>query len=249
MSKPRSRTKRKRTVAIVLCAGQGTRLGASQNKVFLPLAGKPMVLYALATFEQAREIDEIVLVTHRLEVSYCEHDIVEHYGVQKVSAIVVGGNSRHQSEFLALDALRPRIVTGEIDVILIHDGARPFLSGREVRDLVRAAQAQGGALLATPIADDEIIVRATTEAIIGAAYDSGSLWRAQTPQAFVAPTLLDAYDRARDEGFEGTDTASTFEHAGHRVRVVEGSAHNFKVTTPEDLIRAEFMAQHDERDR
>ncbi len=243
MSQRQARTKRQRTIAVVLCAGQGTRMGAVQNKVFLPLAGKPLVLYALATFEQAREIDEIVLVTHRAEVAYCEREIVERFGVRKVTAVVAGGQSRHQSEARALDALRPRIVAGEIAVILIHDGARPFLSNQEVKQLVRGAQTQGGALLATQVADDEVVV-GSAAGTIDTVYATGALWRAQTPQAFAAQPLLAAYDRAHADGFEGTDTAATYERAGHQVRVVPGSPHNFKITTPEDLIRAEFIARH-----
>jgi len=243
MSQRQMHTKRQRTIAVVLCAGQGTRMGALQNKVFLPLAGKPLVLYALATFEQVREIDEIMLVTHRAEVAFCQHEIVEQFGVRKVTAIVPGGESRHQSEAQALEVLRPRIVAGEIAIILIHDGARPFLSKHEVKQLVRGAQTQGGALLATQVADDEVIVGSTTGAI-DTAYATGALWRAQTPQAFAAQPLLHAYDRALADGFEGTDTAATFERSGHQVRVVQGSSHNFKITTPEDLIRAEFIARH-----
>ncbi len=233
-----------RAVAIVLCAGQGTRMGAAGNKVFLPLAGVPLVVHALRTFERARMIRDVVLVTHPLEVALCETEIVARHDVRKVRLIVPGGASRHQSETNALDALRDRIQAGEIDIVLIHDGARPFVTAREVRDLLQAAQAHGGALLATPVAPDEVIVRGAIGAPIAEMLDPVRLWRAQTPQAFAARALLAAYDQARADGFEGTDTASSFERLGRQVRVVAGSPTNFKVTTPEDLRRAEYVARH-----
>src|SRR5579863_7481384 len=108
MAKPR-----KRTVAVVLCAGQGTRLGADLNKVLVPLVGKPMVVHALETFEQARVIDDVVLVTHPLEGPIFAQEIVARYALAKVRAILPGGATRHQSEMNALTALRARIERGE----------------------------------------------------------------------------------------------------------------------------------------
>ena len=228
-----------RTVAIILCAGQGTRMGALQNKVFLPVHGKPLLVYALAIFANMPEIDEIVLVTHPLEMQYCEIEIVQQYAIAKVETMVSGGSSRHQSEYNALNVLRERIVTGEIGVVMIHDGARPFLAAQDIRQLIVAAQTCGGAVLATPVYADESIVTITEDAMIGNVYQSSTLWRAQTPQAFQAFTLLAAYDQAKDDGFEGTDTASSFERLGRSVQVVPGQGANFKVTTPEDMLRAE----------
>ena len=231
------------TVAVVLCAGQGTRMRATQNKVFLPVLGKPMLVYTLEAFARAEEVDEVVLVAHPDEVAYCEDEIVRRYALSHVGTVVAGGASRHQSEQRALDALRSRIEAGSVDVVLIHDGARPFVPSSDVDALVRVARACGGALLATPVAQDEAIVRVDDLGRAAEALPPGELWRAQTPQAFDARMLLAAYDRASCEGFEGTDTSASFERAGHSVRVVAGSAENFKVTTPHDLVRAERIAR------
>ena len=231
----------RRTVAVVLSAGQGSRMGAMQNKVFLPLAGKPLLAYTIEAFSRAREVDEVVLVAHPREVESCRCEIVERYGFADVTAVVAGGASRHQSEERALDALRGRIEAGAIDVVLIHDGARPFVEPEDIDALVSVARRDGGALLGTRLEGHEVIASRDANGMLTAVQPTCGLWRAQTPQAFDACTLLAAYDRARAERFEGTDTASSYERLGRAVRMVEGHPTNFKVTTPDDLVRAEAL--------
>ena len=228
-----------RAVAIILCAGQGTRMRAAQNKVFLPILGRPLLVYTIEAFQRARAVDEILLVAHPREVEFCRDEIVRRHGLDGVRDVVAGGASRHQSEERALEALRTRIEGGEIGVLLLHDGARPFVPPEEIDALVQLAGETGGALLASALAPDEVIARVDEAGCVAAILPARELWRAQTPQAFDARTLLAAYDAARADGFEGTDTASTYERAGHAVRVLAGSPNNFKVTTPDDLLRAE----------
>lgn len=230
-----------RTVAVVLSAGQGSRMGAMQNKVFLPLAGKPLLAYTIEAFSRAREVDEVVMVAHPREVESCRQEIVERYGFVCVTAMVTGGASRHLSEEKALEALRERIEAGSIDVVLIHDGARPFVAPEDIDALVREARQSGGALLGTRVQEYEVIASRDAEGLIAAIQTGDGLWRAQTPQAFDARMLLAAYDQARMDGFEGTDTASSYERLGRAVRMVEGHPTNFKVTTPDDLVRAEAL--------
>jgi len=231
------------TVAVILCAGQGTRMSAGQNKVLLPLLGKPMLVYAIEAFRQATLVHEILLMVHPDELAYCQNEIVEAYGLTCVRGVAVGGATRHQSEERALNALRGRIETGEINIVLVHDAARPFVHATDIDRLVQVARADGGAILASGIASDELIVRINETGRIEAVLPSNELWRAQTPQAFEAKTLLAAYDIAHTEGFEGTDTSSTFERTGQAVRIVPGSVDNFKITTPRDLLRAEELAR------
>lgn len=126
--------------------------------------------------------------------------------------------------------------------MLIHDGARPFVSPEEIDALARLAHEAGGALLASAVAPDEVFARVDETGCAAAILPSRELWRAQTPQAFAARGLLAAYDAAHRDGFEGTDTASTYERAGQIVRVLAGSPDNVKVTTPDDLVRAERIA-------
>jgi 2-C-methyl-D-erythritol 4-phosphate cytidylyltransferase len=232
------------TVAVVLCAGQGKRMGAPTNKVFVPLVGKPLLAYTLAAFESAAEVDEVLLVAHPDELKECRA-IVAARGARKVAHVIAGGATRHQSEDAALAWLRARIEAGAVGVVLIHDGARPFVTPDEIDGVALAAREHGGALLATPLESGEIVAAVDAEGEIGEIAITEELWRAQTPQGFSAAELLRAYDRARADGFDGTDTAASYERLGRHVHVVRGSADNFKVTTPDDLVRAEaLLARH-----
>lgn len=232
-----------RTVAVILCAGQGRRMGTPQNKVYLPLAGRPLLAHTLAAFEHSAEVTDILLIAHPDELDQLRL-IANESGAHKVIGVECGGETRHQSETCALEALRPQIERGKVAVVLIHDGARPLVPTTDIDALARVARAHGAALLATPLTPGEVVVEVGADGHVAAWVDPDCLWRAQTPQAFEARELLLAYDEARDAGFEGTDTAATYERRGHRVRVVPGSRHNFKVTTPDDLIRAETRLAH-----
>ncbi len=229
-----------RVVAVVLCAGQGTRMGAAQNKVFLPLAGQPLFLYSVTTLHAMPEIAALLLVAHPQEVAQCADFVAAHLTVTKPLSVIAGGTTRHGSEYQALNHLRAAISAGQIALVLIHDGARPLLGAEDVRRLLAVARATGGALLAAPVLAGERIVRSVGDQI-AADLPTGSLWRAQTPQAFHADLLLAAYDQAQADGFDGTDTAASFERAGHAVRVVAGQGTNLKVTTPDDLALAEHL--------
>lgn len=226
------------TVAVLLCAGQGTRMGVAQNKILLPLAGKPLLVYAIEAFARAPGVAEIVLVAHPREVDHITAAIVQPLGLPKPITVISGGASRHQSEYCALAMLRERILADQVTLVLLHDGARPLVAQDDIVRLLDAARVTGGALLATPVSPGERIVVRGDEATAGEDYPTAHLWRAQTPQAFAARPLLAAYEAAQVAGFEGTDTASSFERAGFAVRVVAGSPTNIKVTTPEDLVVA-----------
>jgi 2-C-methyl-D-erythritol 4-phosphate cytidylyltransferase len=239
-----------KTLAIVLCAGQGSRMGAAQNKVFLPLAGAPVAAHAISAFQASTLVDEIIIVGHRDELARIREEIVAPYPFTKVSGALAGGASRHQSEERAMEALRERIMSGEIGLVMIHDGARPLITGAAIARLVAAVRAlpqPGGALLATPVAPDERIARVGADGVVEQVFAAAELARAQTPQGFDARTLLAAYDRARREGFEGTDTASVVEATGAPVVIAPGDEENIKVTTPDDLLRAEatLLARRD----
>jgi 2-C-methyl-D-erythritol 4-phosphate cytidylyltransferase len=226
-------------MAVILCAGQGTRMGASQNKVFLPLLGKPMVLYSIEACQSARLVTAILLVAYPSEVEYCRKEILDRYHISSVLDVIPGGATRHQSEQCALDYLRSTIDGSKdpvTDVVLFHDGARPLVTSSEIDHLIQVARASGGALLGTPVGDREMIAELGPDGTIAGTLPSHGLWRAQTPQAFEAKALLSAYDQAQVEGFLGTDTASTYERLGAAIHMVEGSRNNVKMTGPLDLV-------------
>ena len=227
-------------VAVVLGAGQGTRMGAGRNKVLLTLQGTPILVHALLAFEQAPQVDETLLVAHPDEVEMCR-TLVADYGLARVTAVISGGATRHQSEERALTWLRRRIEAGEIATLLIHDGARPLITPDEIATLIAATALTGGALLAAAVTPDETLLQIDGEGKVIQTWPSAELALAQTPQSFAARRLLAAYDAARTDGFEGSDTAASFERAGGQVRVVLGSPTNLKITTPDDLLRAEAL--------
>lgn len=232
------------TVAVVLCAGQGSRMGATQNKMFLPLVGEPVATHAVRAFDRSPLIDEILVVAHPDEIERVRTEILEPAHFEKVRGVVAGGASRHQSEQCALDALRGRIDAGDIALVLIHDGARPLTTGDDIARLiatVRSMGSSGGALLATPLAPDERLASVSADGKVTQLFAPEDFARAQTPQGFDARALLAAYDRAASVGFEGTDTASVVEAAGAMVAITPGDEENIKVTTPDDLLRAEAI--------
>lgn len=223
---------------VVLGAGSGTRVGADRNKVLLPLHDRPLLAWSLLHALATRGVDRVVVVTapgERDEVAeaLAPHLPVDGHALEVEVALVDGGPSRHASEWNALRAVAAHVEAGRTDVVVVHDGARPLASPALFDAVVAAAREHGGALPAAPATG------LVTDALRPA---PGPLVGVQTPQAFRAGPLLEAYRAAGRDGFEGTDTAATFErYAGLPVRVVRSSAANLKVTWPEDLALAEAL--------
>lgn len=228
------------TVAVVLAAGRGVRLGGSggRSKGLLPLAGEPIVVRATRPFAAHPAIGEVMVVAAGDDVRTCAEELAR---AQLREVIVTpGGPTRHSSEWLAIQRLASRIERGDIEAVVIHDAARPLYRGAHLEDLLAAAREFGGAILAVPFDAEEDVARVEDGRPSAPAPTEG-MWRAQTPQAFQAAKLLEAFRRAEDEGFEGSDTASTVERAGVSVRVVPGDPRNIKITYPEDVMFAEAL--------
>ena len=231
----------RRVTAVILGAGQGTRMGYHINKVFLPVLGKPIIVYAIETFEHCSSVDEVILVAAAGEEKQMAQ-IVHHASCKKVSHIVRGGATRHESEFCALELLRPSIDAGNIEIVLIHDGARPFISVEKVEQLIRKTRESDGAILAVPLEEEERIAQVDSTHLVQRSFERQQAWKAQTPQAFQASFLLRAYDQAQRDQFYGFDTAASVERFGGRVAIVQGDAVNLKITTAEDLLLAERLS-------
>lgn len=217
--------------AIVLAGGNGTRLGADRNKVFLPLGGRPVIAWSLETVARTPGIDVVVLVVRPEDRTHAAG--IVHSGV----AIVAGGATRQLSELAGLRHLADRIEAGLIDTVLIHDGARPLLSGALVAQVLRVARETGGAVPGLPIED--LAVAGPGATLAGPA--PTGLVAVQTPQGFRAAPLLAAYEQAEESGFAGTDTASCVERFAPElpIRHVRGEQRNFKITYRHDLRIAE----------
>ncbi|MDQ6712407.1 MAG: 2-C-methyl-D-erythritol 4-phosphate cytidylyltransferase [Candidatus Dormibacteraeota bacterium] len=228
-----------RAVAIVLAAGAGKRMAATVNKVFLPVAGKPIIAWSLECFERHPEVAEVILVAAASEQDEVRHRVLEPFGFKKVSALVLGGPTRHDSEFNGLTYLADRIDAGAIDLVLIHDAVRPFVTGPMVNRLIGEAHRTGAAIPCVPAASN--IVQTLAKGQVSRA--PARLWAAQTPQVFAARVVLEAHRQAHRDGFEGSDTSSVVERLGISVAVIEGSYDNIKITTSDDLIRGEQIAR------
>ncbi len=223
--------------AIVLAAGSGVRMMAPTNKIFLRLGGKPILQRTLEEFSRIPVIDEIVTVAAPADRALCDV-LVREGQVSKPHRFVDGGPTRHASEFNGLLALADEIESGKVGVVLIHDAVRPFVDRREVEELVDKAREVGAALPMIPAGNR--LVTLDEQGGIGSAEDG--LWLAQTPQAFDARLVLAAHQQAAADGFVGTDTSSVVERAGQAVAVVVGRRENIKITTADDMVMAELIA-------
>jgi 2-C-methyl-D-erythritol 4-phosphate cytidylyltransferase len=225
--------------AIVLAGGSGTRLGGERNKVYLPLRGRPVLAWSLATFTGMPEVGAVVLVVREPDRPVAERILAEHTrgGVE----VVVGGSTRQASELAGLRRLAGRIDRGEIDVVLVHDAARP-LAGRELASSVlNAARITGGAV--PGLWRDDLAVAGPDGSGLAGPSPEG-LVAVQTPQGFRAAPLLAAYEEAAGRGFVGTDTASCMERFAPDVPIgwVPGDERNIKITYAHDLLVAEHAA-------
>ena len=224
---------------IVLAGGSGSRVQRDVNKVFLPLGEQEMLRYSLTTMSASPMIDEIVLVVREEDRPLADR-LLASSGTAKVTAVVPGGESRHQSESHGLEALAARIEEGSVDIVVIHDGARPFMTTGLLHATIEAARRSGGGVPGLPI-EGPVYERSADNTSVG--LPSDKLRRMQTPQAFRALPLLDAYRRAREERQEGVDTAATAaRYTDIAIEVVGGDPRNIKVTFVEDIFRAEEYA-------
>jgi 2-C-methyl-D-erythritol 4-phosphate cytidylyltransferase len=226
-----------RAAGVVLAAGLGTRVGADGNKAYLPLAGRSMVSWSLDAVRQASGISRTILVFRRGERALAQDTVKRELPTATVE-FVEGGDSRHASEFNVLRHLAADIESGAIDVVLIHDAARPMAGPESFVTALSVAREFGGAIPALTIPD----VAQSGPGGLESLRDRGRLVRVQTPQAFRAIPLLQAYRAAEREGFEGTDTSSCIEKfTDVEVRTFPGEERNLKVTYADDVAVAERL--------
>lgn len=226
-----------KNVGIVLAAGQGKRMHSSVQKQYLSLKGKPVLYYSLKAFEECPFMDEVVLVTGKEEIDYCRREFIEHFGFKKVKKIVPGGKERYHSVYEGLKAAEG------CTYVYIHDGARPFLDQEILSRAYEEVQSSHACVVGMPVKDTIKLSDGNGTAVETPRRDL--VWMTQTPQVFYYPLIYAAYTRLLSgSAVSVTDDAMVLEVAeGKKVRLVEGSYRNIKITTPEDLAVAEaFLA-------
>jgi 2-C-methyl-D-erythritol 4-phosphate cytidylyltransferase len=216
--------------AVVVAAGRGQRFGAS-DKVLLPIGGRPMLAYVLDAIEEASTIGDVVVVVGE-HIRHAVGRLMEEGDWTKVRTIVIGGELRQQSVAAGVEA-----VPVSATVVAIHDGARPLATAALFDRCTTAAAGSGAAIVAVPVVDT---LKRVEHGRVVKTVDRADLWAAQTPQAFRRDLLRDAIIRYGDCGAL-TDEAGLCEALGMPVQVVPGSAHNVKVTLPEDLFLVEAL--------
>jgi 2-C-methyl-D-erythritol 4-phosphate cytidylyltransferase len=221
-----------KTAVIIPAAGTGSRMNRAVAKQYLPIGGRPILARTLRALAGIMLIDEIFLVLDVKEFDYFEKEIMPFCGNRKPNKIVKGGSTRQESVYNGLKA-----AGNGFDIILIHDAVRPFIDEQTVLEIIAQAASHGAAAAAGPVTDT--IKKADEEGFIIKTVPREHLWAVQTPQGFSREVILRAHKKASEEGFQGTDDASLVERLGKKVKIVECSRWNLKITTAEDLVVAE----------
>jgi len=223
--------------SIIAAAGKGTRMNLDINKQYVEICQIPLLARTLSVFQDCNLIDEIILVVNKDDFIYCKQEIVDRYDFTKVKSMVTGGNTRQDSVRNGL-----KEVYNRAEIVLIHDGARPFIRESSIAECINAAYEYGAACVAVPVKDT--IKRADSSGFVVETPDRSQLWQIQTPQAFKYDLILDAHKKAFEDGFYGTDDAVLVERLGYRLKLVRGSYNNIKITTAEDLLLAEAIIEN-----
>ena len=227
-------------IAIIAAAGAGTRMASDRPKQFLLLAGKSVIFHTLKPFEECDSIHEVIVVLPA-EESAGFLAMAGKYGLRKLARVVPGGATRADSVKRGLMAIR----SATAEIVVVHDGVRPFVTVGEIESTIAAAQSDGAAILVAPVTDT---IKQVSDRAVVKTLDRSVLRRALTPQCFKYELLRQAYQRADVNDPSLTDESALVEQLGHRVTVVEGSSRNIKITTAADLVIAEALLSTDYAD-
>jgi len=220
--------------AIVLAGGRGKRMGCIQSKQYIDLNGKPILYYTLKQFIENDLIDKIILVVPEDEKAYCKDEVLDRYGLV-VDGLISGGEERQDSVYNALVKLE------DSEIVLIHDGARPLVSQKVINDAIKYARIYK-ATAPGVMPKDTIKVKDENNFSVNTLTRS-NLISIQTPQAFEFNMIYDCHSKIKKEGIVVTDDTMVVELFGNKVYIYEGDYTNIKITTPEDLILAEYLVR------
>jgi len=215
--------------AIIPAAGRGKRIGASVAKQFLEIQGEPLLHHTLKVFASCRLVDYVVLVMPRLDVDETGDDWLHKYEI--VRKVIAGGEQRQDSVYNGFNSLEKAT-----DIVVVHDGVRPFATPKMIAAVVEEAKQHGSAITAIPVSDT---IKQVVDGFVKQTVSREGLWRVQTPQAFQYGVLKQAFKKAKEDSYYGTDEGALIEYLGERVKIVLGSERNIKITRKEDFDLAE----------
>ena len=223
---------------VIVAAGTGSRMNMGINKQFIKLEGKEIIAYTIEKFYNNSNIEDIVVVVKEDESDFFKKEILDKYNFKNIK-ISYGGKERQDSVYNGL-----KLLDKKCHVVLIHDGARPFVSDKIIDNCIEEAKNHKAVVVGVPVKDtikvidkDKYIVDTPNRSV---------LWAVQTPQTFDYNILIDSYKDAFKNGFYGTDDAMLVERIGYKVKMVEGSYNNIKITTQEDLnIGSQILSVQD----
>lgn len=218
--------------AIILAGGKGKRMGAKISKQYIELNGKPILYYTLKKFVDCEGIDKIILVLPKDEIEYCNKEILEKYSL-KVDMIVEGGKERQDSVYNALQKIN------DSEIVIIHDGARAFVSERVIKDGIKYAKIYGAA--APGVMPKDTIKVVDENGFSDSTPDRSKLLAIQTPQTFKLEIIKECHEKVKENNISVTDDTMVVEMYNNKVYLYNGEYTNIKVTTPEDLILAERL--------
>jgi len=225
-----------KTVAIIPAGGLGKRMGSGLSKQYLMLDGVPILVHTLRKFEGTPIINNVILVVPEDYIEYSRREIVEKYRLSKVGPVLAGGEKRQDSVKRGIDT-----VGDDADIVVIHDGVRPFISENLINVSVIKALEERAVTLGVPVLDT--VKSVDNDGLIEKTVDRKYLWLTQTPQTFKREIIKIAYQKAYEDNFYGTDDAALVERTGIKVRMIMGSHDNIKITNPEDLAIGEGIIE------
>lgn len=220
--------------AVITAAGKGTRMNSSINKQYIELGGMPVLARTIAAFQECGQVDEIVVVINEEDIQFCKNSIIDRYGLNKVKTLVSGGTERQNSVYKGLCE-----VDNKCEIVLIHDGARPFVSNQIIVASIENARSYRACGVGVKLKDTVKI--SNSEGFVSSTPDRNNLWSIQTPQSFDYRIIMKAHEEAIRNNYIGTDDMVLVEKMGIPVKIVEGSYNNIKITTPEDIIIGEAI--------
>lgn len=213
--------------AVIVAGGSGSRMGKKQNKVFLALAGKTVIEHTLDAFEAASNIDEIVVVARKEDMTFCKELLKD----RRVK-IVAGGKTR-------MESVGNGLKSAEGEIVAIHDAARALIDAETIDKTIDDCKKYGAAAVGVPCVDT--LKKADSDGFIEKTVDRADIYRIQTPQVFFTEKICAAHTAALADGFDATDDCAVYEKYAGKVKISEGKASNIKITFPEDLAFAEAI--------